>query len=192
MKNVTLILFLLINLNTFGQNETKEEFVNQVYREIIGSDKSGYYMYDSTSNGFDKNDLEWLKTQKLIPSKAADEIFAQAEQKHTREKWNFSGLLHSKPCNKDSLVVRSAFLWIPVPAGDTASERLNEQTAAEIRKDYKGLYSFSTPFFDHEHRYAVMIVAHHCGMLCGSGSLYFFHKKDNKWELIKRVRTWIS
>lgn len=50
--------------------------------------------------------------------------------------------------------------------------------------------SYSMPEVDG--RYAIVEVGFVCGSLCGSGELHLYERRDTRWALIARMKTWIA
>lgn len=195
MKKLICILSLLCTMNCFGQAETKEDFVNEVYRDIIDSSKMAYYLIENAKNVIsDKNEVNQLRDELSahIPASATDEIMRKMRKNKKKEKWNFHQLVNARPYNKDSSRILNIFNGIVFLDPDTAKERIEEENSLEERKLYGGLFSFSVPVFNNNLEYAVMLVSYHCGMLCGFGCIYLYKRENNKWKLLDKMVTWVS
>ena len=55
-----------------------------------------------------------------------------------------------------------------------------------------GFWSFSQPGYNPAGDEAVLYVQHSCGMLCGTGHLYFLAKENGEWRVRNRMTLWIS
>ena len=55
-----------------------------------------------------------------------------------------------------------------------------------------GYWIFSRPGYNSSRTEAVLSVAHWCGVLCGTGHLYFLTKRDGQWKVQNRLMLWIS
>jgi hypothetical protein len=55
-----------------------------------------------------------------------------------------------------------------------------------------GVWTFSRPGYNSARNEALLSVSHTCGMLCGTGHLYFLAKQDNQWTVLNRLMLWIS
>jgi hypothetical protein len=52
--------------------------------------------------------------------------------------------------------------------------------------------SVSTPVFNSDYSKIVLAINYYCGPLWGNGFEFILRKKDGKWILIEKYRTWIS
>jgi hypothetical protein len=55
-----------------------------------------------------------------------------------------------------------------------------------------GVWTFSRPGYNPARNEAVLSIGHACGMLCGTGHLYFLAKQNNRWTVVNRLMLWIS
>jgi hypothetical protein len=55
-----------------------------------------------------------------------------------------------------------------------------------------GYWQFSRPGYNSARDEAVLYVSHVCGMLCGTGHLYFLAKQNDQWTVKNRLMLWIS
>jgi hypothetical protein len=55
-----------------------------------------------------------------------------------------------------------------------------------------GVWAFSRPGYNSARNEAVLSVSHACGMLCGTGHLYFLAKQKTQWTVVNRLMLWIS
>jgi hypothetical protein len=55
-----------------------------------------------------------------------------------------------------------------------------------------GVWTFSRPGYNPARNEAVLDVGHACGMLCGTGHLYFLTKQNGEWKVQNRLMLWIS
>jgi hypothetical protein len=51
---------------------------------------------------------------------------------------------------------------------------------------------FSVPIFLRKDNYCLFYSSHHCGGLCGGGSLALYKKENNKWTKVRSYCDWIS
>lgn len=62
-----------------------------------------------------------------------------------------------------------------------------------FRKTFgKDFYRISIPLFTHDMNTCIIYIGHHCGGLCGEGSIMIFRRQKNKWTLYKTVAYWVS
>ena len=55
------------------------------------------------------------------------------------------------------------------------------------------LYHYSIPLFSVDRKYLIIRREYYCGSLCAHGGYYVYRKtKDNEWEYLTSVNTWIS
>jgi len=52
--------------------------------------------------------------------------------------------------------------------------------------------SFSAPIFFRDYTFCLFYSDNSCGMLCGTGNLSLFQRKNNEWKLVKTYCEWIS
>jgi hypothetical protein len=55
-----------------------------------------------------------------------------------------------------------------------------------------GVWTFSRPGYNSARNEAVLYVSHACGILCGTGHLYFLAKQNDRWTVKNRLMLWIS
>jgi len=55
-----------------------------------------------------------------------------------------------------------------------------------------GVWQFSRPGYNSARNEAVLYVSHTCGILCGTGHLYFLVKQNAQWTVKNRLMLWIS
>lgn len=55
-----------------------------------------------------------------------------------------------------------------------------------------GVWTLSRPGYNSARSEAVLSVSHGCGLLCGTGHLYFLAKQNNEWVVVNRLMLWIS
>ena len=57
----------------------------------------------------------------------------------------------------------------------------------------KNYYTYSIPLFDRKKEKAIIYTEFlGCGSTCGEGQILVYLKKNNKWNLYKKINTWIS
>ena len=55
-----------------------------------------------------------------------------------------------------------------------------------------GVWGFSRPGYNSARTEAVLYVSHACGMLCGTGHLFYLARQNNQWKVQNRLMLWIS
>ena len=55
-----------------------------------------------------------------------------------------------------------------------------------------GVWAFSRPGYNSQRNEAVLYVSHACGMLCGTGHLFYLVRQNNQWKVQNRLMLWIS
>ncbi len=194
MKKLVYILPLILSLNCFGQGETKEGFVNEVYRTFVMKD-GAYYLYKKGVM-IDKEDIRNLKN--YFAGKVSDTTLREIAKNSRRSKrnyrWDFKTLTNAVIVNKDSAEILALFSEeIKLRKGRDADKKNGyTKRMMERRVAISGVYYFSAPVFDKKNEYAILYMWFHCGRLCDHGGLYLFRKINGKWENIACGGCWIS
>jgi hypothetical protein len=197
-----LMLILICQLNCFGQIETKEDFINQIFPTVYAAHKF-YYLFDKAmSISFkDTNELYLLRNvlNEKIDSNTINELYKNAKRDNTDTFWNFSKLSIARPFNNDSIKITTLFKHIVIVKREWNESRIARQERkqlkrqeSKIKKAGGSLFYFSSPVFDDLRQYALISLSHYCGSLCGGGCLYLFKKINGKWEKIGETHCWIS
>ncbi len=196
MKKIFCFLAILYSLNSFGQNETYEDFINQIYPSIVGSDSSSYYLNTKPDSLYllDTSFIEYTKQQVITTGKMTvpelKQLIHQAFNKHKTSNWNFTKLKNAKPFNADSIRVLSYFRnrWFVQPGYSKKQrkrvEEYNKQERHSSHITEHGHYYFSYPVFDSNHRFALICGGAGDGYIIGESCIYIFEKKNNKWVFL--------
>ena len=107
MKKLILCVFLLCSKMLFSQTETKEAFLNQVYKDFIPEDYQYFYVETPYIPHFlhNKKDIHFLKGTPFFED-AEDIIDAIDERKKSSvpSQWDFQQLEKARECSQDSLL----------------------------------------------------------------------------------------
>ncbi len=173
MKRIFLIFPLFLALNCFGQSETKEDFVNEVYKSLVGK-KHNYYLNETANEITQEQDhLKYYKAdlQQLIPIQVINELLDNTFHSTSDTLWDFTKLVNVIGYNNDSSKLFSLLNGlIFLQTGPDSEQTKAKQIELDQRgNQIEGLYTFSQPVFDHTHQYALMSLGLNCEMLCGNG-----------------------
>ena len=173
MKTLLYILLLLFSTNCFGQTETKEDFVNEVYIVKVSDTVKSYPLSKEASRLFWLN-IEALRkeTREVIDSSSLEQMIYKALKDTLDEEWNFQQLRTAK--YED---------WRP------ALIKKSKRNFVLLERTY---YYFSKPIFNDLHTLAMITLSYHCGHLCGDGCVYVFKKINGHWIKIAETNCWIS
>ncbi len=169
MTKFIYILPLICSLSCFGQAESKEEFLSEVFKTIYSEDK--YDLLDTADNYvFDYIDSFQLipTTKGIIDSSTLSQLIASSE-KSVSEKWGRFGVHNIHRISKKSR------RYIQV---------LHNYRGIGIKRGVKWC---SNPLFNDDHSYAMIRTGRICGQSCGDSCVYFFKRINGKWELILKT-----
>lgn len=156
-----------------AQPPSPEAFVNEVFRSVVDSTGSRYYLIAGADTcRFVKYDYdEWVKYSLFeeVPVNTLNELAEKAYLSHTPYYWK-----------QDSLQNASC-----ITAGKADSLLSSPQAAS-------GVFSFSRPYFTDDGAYAVIDLNFVCGFKCGKGTTFLFHHVAGRWKLIGRHINWSS
>jgi len=74
----------------------------------------------------------------------------------------------------------------------TENKKLNYWEELEKEFGIHEYYSVSYPIFSIDHQTAIISFGHHCGSLCGNGSIEIYQKKNGKWIPVEYLSMWES
>jgi hypothetical protein len=202
MKNLFFLLLLLCTLNSYGQAETKEDFVNEVYCAKVNKSYRYYYLdsnasainwhyekselmkkialYDSIKNP-DKSEL-WESMARTV-SALYDSTIRQVPGSVLEELYDKANSDTVKEqwdfslLNKARIVSPEVLYNIKMPA------HKHHRT-----KEQKNIFSFSRPIFSKSKEYAIISMESYCGSLCAERCIYLFRKITGKWKDIVHLK----
>ena len=154
MKKLICILPLLCCVNCFGQTETKESFVNEVFKYFSHASDSYNYLLQNAGRIWNdmKGDSEYIG--KLIPVEVTKKIFGRIAVDTLNEKWDCDLLIGAKCLDNISTI----------PEGSC--------------------YNFlSKPIFDDKYQYCIIKEGSFLKSFItrGGSCLWLFIKKNGKW-----------
>ena len=198
MKRLLTILLLLSASSCFAQTETKESFVNQVWRTEVSDTTRPYYLNEYAMGiHLDSSDLFVLSMD--IPDKTQAEIFVQmlrnVPPNDTSQVWDFSKLTGAMPYNQDSVRTLSLFKSTFVVKPEWSNRRIKKEWQKhELAQKQAGgnLYTFSAPVFDSAYQHAAIRLRSYCGNLCAHSCIYFFKRINGRWEQVGATNCWVS
>lgn len=168
-RNLFHVLPFICWLSSFGQFETKEEFVNKIFSQTPYSTWGKVYFSDNASGWgrFDYIDSTIINIPAVldsIPQSSFSEIVANCGNSFS-EKWK------SMPGMK---IV------------NVNSRRFRKQRHRSLM--YKRSWVFiSNIVFDNSRDYAMVRMGKVCGITCGESDVYFFKRVDKEWQLVLKV-----
>jgi hypothetical protein len=204
MKKIFCLLAILGSLNSFGQRETDEDFINQIYPSIVDSDSTSYYLYTKADSLYllDSSLIDCTKNQIITSGKMTEaelkQLIAYAFTKRRSGFWDFAKLKNAKPFNSDSIRVLSYFRnrWF-AQSGYSKKQRKRveeynkrEQDSSHITQH--SLYYFSYPVFDSNYKFALIYGGSGDGYIIGESCIYIFEKKNNKWVFLSFLYCGVS
>jgi hypothetical protein len=154
----------------------REEFLNQVFRTVVDSSLSNYYLYaEAMPCSFVKYDYEeWAKyaLQEDVPIYLLNELAEKCYHDRAPSSWR-----------QDSLSKA-------VCLGAWASDSIGRLPAQE-----KPVFYFSRPEFTDDGQYAIIDLGFQCGAHCGRSATYLFRRTgagQPVWKMIGRRLNWVS
>ncbi len=142
-------------------------FLNQIKNESLND--SGFILIDSTFS------FEYLD---CIHEVLSDNIYSK------EEKSLFQSFIKSPQITKWTHEI--------IPKIKIVSYDSIESTTTIDSLEIISYNTFSSPFFFNNYSYCLFYSDNVCGLLCGSGKLSLYERKDNKWVLLKSYCKWIS
>jgi hypothetical protein len=166
------------------QHPTKEEFVNAVFRTVVDSSYSSYYLIrQSDTCRFVKFNYEdWA--QYTLKEPVSIVILNELAEK----------VYHSKGpyfWRKDEL---QKAICISNKEADSilfqGSQVQKDRPPAKNQLENATVFSFSQPQFTDDGRYAVIDLNFVCGRACGKGFTCLFRLTATGWKLIAKYNNW--
>ena len=204
MRHLTFIILIGLTLSCSGQ--TKESFLNQVFKSYVDTQFTKYYLHSDCQkiiiNEFNKttivNDL-----CKHVDKNIVNELVDKSSSDTLKLNWECKKLKLAE-CRKTS----SDILWIGdvITIDRSKSEAQQKKDIEEQEKqnrkekekyDNKPLqereiYYFSRPIFDNTRQYAIICMGVTCGSLCGHRCIYLFKNVNGKWTKIAETDCYLS
>ena len=212
MKTFIYLVPLICALKSFCQTETKEDFVNEVYKSEVNKSYRYYYLskyaskiywhhersglfdtialHDTVRNP-DKSELlesiialEHPEMSK-IPGSVLEELYHKANTDTIEEYWDFTSLKKARI------------------AGDIQHRIIKENNRKRSQlqtftwnlshpKERKNIFIFSKPIFNKSKEYAIISLESYCGNLCAHRCIYMFRKISGKWNEVIHFECWVS
>ena len=199
MKILIYILLIFISFPTFGQNISKEAFINEIHLSFVDSSSSSYYLSEKCSNLH----IGRYDTSRLIDGfreYITDYVLAQLIQKAisdtSKQMWN-SDLLIKAQCIDDrtaDTILKSYFTATTKSKwSKRKQDRIVNKQVEEQRKKWKSLpiqertvYYFSRPIFDDNNQFAIISLWSSCGSTCGYGCIFLFKFINQRWVYLAK------
>jgi hypothetical protein len=155
---------------------SREDFLNQVFRTVVDSSLSGYYLFaEAMPCSFVKyNYEEWAKysLQEDVPVYRLNELAEKSYHDRDLASWRQDSLLKA--------------ICVGARASDSI---LRLPTGQQV------VFYFSRPEFTDDGQYAIIDLAFHCGAHCGRSATYLFRRSgagQSAWKMIGRRLNWVS
>jgi len=179
---ILLLAFILVpGLSAHSQKlPSPEEFVNAIYRTVVDTTVSHYFLVTGTDTCFFvKFEYdEWIKysLKEPLPVNIMNELSEKVYLSRYPYYWR-QPLLQKAIC-----ITRHQADSIIAPGPPNHPRPLSERI----------LYSFSLPQFTDDGKYAVIDLNVVCGTTCGKGLTCLFRRTSTGWKLIGRHVNWSS
>ena len=176
-----------------------EEFVNVVFRTVVGASWSHYYLVAGTDScRFTKyNYEEWVKytLKEPVPLPTLNELSEKVYHAGTPYFWKqneLQGAICITRKQGDS-IISPAFNRRTPYAQPTKKQLRKKGIEPDNRPEQdRFVYSFSLPQFTDDGQYAVIDLNFVCGVVCGEGFTCLFHRSPSGWKLIGQYVNWSS
>ena len=200
MKNLLTLFLVLSTIHCFGQTETKEDFVNQVYHKFFDSTYKCYYVSSTAGHVFLRNNLvsnleKNIRTQfkNIIPDSVLEKLIAKAAFDTVNEKWDWVVLQNADSANDYGVDEYPSDMFLRLFKESSRLEHLEsryrdkweEKKLQRIYKEIKDLpveekhtFVFSKPVFSDNYAlmslriYAFDEFLEYC---------FLFRKNEGKW-----------
>jgi len=170
------------------------ELINQVIDDHIIQDKAYFLLYQMRFMPFSphENSDDYLELSKY------DSILSDEDIKHIYRQ--IDDLILSKDFDLQQDRIKNQNITIlPILQYNQFRDKIlaeNKKLAywEELEKEFHiyEYYSISYPVFSIDQQTAIISFGHHCGSLCGNGSIEIYQRKNGKWVSIKYITNWVS
>ncbi|MDR3711837.1 MAG: hypothetical protein P4L51_03410 [Puia sp.] len=177
--------------------ESREAFVNQVFRTIVDSSFSTYLLVDNAYPcSFIRFEYdEWVKyaLHEDVPIYVLNELAAKSFADRDTCTWRCDGLVHAICIGEEQV---DSVLDPAVNGGNAGNAGVGANTGGrksrvKILPERKTVFYFSRPLFTDDGNYAILDMDFRCdNRLCGIGSTCLFRKTDKGWRLAGRKQNW--
>jgi hypothetical protein len=166
------------------RHPTKEEFVNAIFRTVVDSSYSSYYLIrQSDTCRFVKfNYEEWA--QYTLKEPVSIVILNELAEKVYHSKGPYfwrKDQLQKAICISNKEADSVIFYGSRVPKDRSPAKKQPGKTM---------IFSYSQPQFTDDGQYAVIDLNFVCGLACGEGSTCLFRLTPSGWKLIAKYTNW--
>jgi hypothetical protein len=192
---ITTIIFIS-SLHCFGQ--TKEQFLNSIYKVFVDTTFTKYYLYSDAYRlpigKYDKSGI--IKDfSEIISIETINELLNKSDTDTLRMTWDCKSL-DIATCAENSngillgnYVVHTERKWSKKKQKRETERQVIEQKEKHNKKprQERVIYSFSRPIYDSKNEYALISMRMTCGNLCGHGCIYLFKKTNGIWQFATKT-----
>jgi hypothetical protein len=202
MKRAFLVVMLFFSKHGSGQNiaVSKEDFVNAVFREVVDSSFSKYYLsVNARPCSFKKFDYdEWYKyaLREDVPIYILNELAKNSFLDNRTGLWRQEKLIKANCIDEEKI---EAILTAAAKQEDNHS--MTKAKEKPIKRDTKNrqpaenniVFYFSKPAFTSDYEYGVIDISFRCDdHFCGMGATFLFKQANGKWKIVGRKLIWGS
>jgi hypothetical protein len=189
MKKAFLLLLVLFSKTGFAQNIpfSNEDFVNVVFRELVDSNFSTYYLsanaYPCSFKKFDYD--EWYKyaLKEDVPIYILNELAKNSFLDNSPRSWKQDKLIKAFCIDEEKIEA----LLVP------GMQHEDRDTKNRKPRETNLVFYFSRPVFTGDYQYAVIDLSFRCdNHLCGMGATFLFKQVNGKWSVVGRKIAWGS
>jgi hypothetical protein len=193
MKQIAIVILVLLSLSCLAQ--TKEDFLNSVYKAKVDSSFTKYYLYSNCHpillNKYDSiNVVKDLSA--FAPIKIISELIAKSKIDNGSLAWDCEKLEKANCIKSTSDILPDGYFITSNPKWNASKKRKEEEKQIakqkgafkQRSKQEKIIYSFSRPIFDEKIEYALIEMWSYCGNTCAQGCIVLFMRKANHWQKV--------
>jgi hypothetical protein len=198
MKKLFCILFLVCAFNCFGQGETKEDFVNEVYRILVDSSCKYFYLCDTAyclgESTLSDRPFTFQRSKnrlkEFIPDSIISQFILNISHDTISETWDCSKMKFVRCFHKDVGVRKFDTLYrsLKKQVFEQERERIHDKIV-QLPSEEKSLFWVSNPVYDNAKLYCYIVVAKdvtelrqdNTAMEKGKICSYLFKKLQGLW-----------
>jgi len=166
------------------QHPTKEEFVNAVFRTVVDSSYSSYYLIQQSDTcrfvKFNYEDWAQYTLKEPVSIVILNELAEKVYHSKGRYFWR-KDQLQKAICISNKEADSVIFYGNSISKDRPLTKQQLEKTI---------VFSFSQPQFTDDGQYAVIDLNFVCGRACGQGFTCLFRLTATGWKLIAKYNNW--